>query len=119
MSFGVCGSAGGLLLQSLDGFVDVTCGEEILGGECGSGLVQQAEHSQASCQETVRLHEDECEPSFAPSGLHVMLLTHGLRRGLHSYAASRLKRTSRGGNRFIHSWAPQEQEAPPRVTALS
>jgi hypothetical protein len=29
--------------------------------------------------------------SFAPLGLVRLRLTHGLRRGLHSYAASRLK----------------------------
>jgi len=37
--------------------------------------------------------------SFAPSGLALLArLTHGLRRGLHSFAASRL------GGRFVRPW---------------
>jgi purine nucleosidase len=44
--------------------------------------------------------------SFAPSGLaHFLLFTHGLRRGLHSYAASRLKPEFLCRSRGLHSYA--------------
>ena len=47
VGFGVGGSAGDLLLQSLDGFVDVAGCEEILGRGSGSGVCEQWENRES------------------------------------------------------------------------